>query len=181
MIALIDHYDSFTYNIVHYLKDFDIQVFLPHEVMIKDLDSYSHIILSPGYGHPKDCKIALEILKHYHQKKKILGICLGHQIIALYFGSKILKLKHPCHGKEEKITHYQGRLFKNIKGDLAVGRYHSLYVAKLGRSLMANCYSQDGVLMAFEHESLPIFGLQFHPESVLSNYGKEFLLNFLSL
>lgn len=178
-IALIDHYDSFTYNIVHYLKDFDIAVFYPNQIDETYLQKASHIILSPGYGHPKDAKETLSVLQRFYQQKKILGICLGHQIIAYYFNSKIRKLKNPCHGKTFLATHQDGILFKDVPKNFKIGRYHSLCVAQLNKVLRANCFSDDGVLMGFEHTKLPIFGLQFHPESILSDFGKKILLNFL--
>lgn len=179
MIAIIDHYDSFTYNIVHYLKDFRVDVFYPKQVKLEELEKYSHIILSPGYGHPKDCKVALRVLQQYYKSKKILGVCLGHQTIALFFKSKIAGLEFPCHGKSSLITSCSGRLFHGIEGGFQVGRYHSLYVEELGKDLEASCYTQDGVLMAFEHRELPIFGVQFHPESILSDCGKQILINFI--
>ncbi|SQH71315.1 anthranilate synthase component II [Helicobacter mustelae] len=179
MILLIDHYDSFTYNIVHYLKDFPLLVRHPQELDREEIHHYSHLILSPGPGHPKDCKVALEILECYHKSKKILGICLGHQIIAYYFGSKIAGLSAPMHGKISKISMHQGRLFTGIGEEFFVGRYHSLHVSDLKPPLRACAYSDDGILMALEHRDLPIFGLQFHPESILSDFGKEILRNFV--
>lgn len=180
-IAMIDHYDSFTYNIVYYLKDFNLEVFYPHKIDWDFLEESSHIIFSPGYGHPKDMKQSLKILEKIYFKKPILGICLGHQIIAYFFGSKICKLKNPFHGKTSLVTHSGSLLFQNIPHSFQVGRYHSLCVEDLQEPLRAICLSDDSVLMGLEHKTLPIYGLQFHPESILSKYGKEILMNFLEI
>ncbi|WP_104697555.1 MULTISPECIES: anthranilate synthase component II [unclassified Helicobacter] len=178
-ITMIDHYDSFTYNIVHYLKDFNLKVFYPHQIDWKFLENSSHVIFSPGYGHPKEMKHSLKILEKIYLKKPILGICLGHQIIAHFFNSKVCRLKNPFHGKTSVVTHYNSSLFQGIPNQFQVGRYHSLCVKNLQEPLRVNCLSDDGVVMGLEHQELPIYGLQFHPESILSRYGKDILMNFL--
>ena len=180
-IVLIDHYDSFTYNIVHALKMHEVMVFSPDGIDWGCLDLASHIILSPGFGHPRDARVSLEILKKYQGKKPILGICLGHQIIGHFFGSEIARLEAPCHGKEFVARHQGGVLFEGVPTSFRIGRYHSLYVKRLGEGLRGNCFSSDGILMGLEHESLPIFGLQFHPESILSEFCPEILRNFTNL
>ena len=180
-IALIDHYDSFSYNIIHALKKHEVMVLNPDDINWDCLNLASHIILSPGFGHPRDARASLEILEKYQDKKPILGICLGHQIIGHFFGSEIARLEAPCHGKEFVARHQGGVLFEGVPTSFKIGRYHSLYVEGLARNLRANCFSSDGVLMGLEHVSLPIFGLQFHPESILSEFCPEILRNFINL
>lgn len=182
-IVMIDHYDSFTYNIVHYLKDFNIKTFYYDKVDWDYLEESSHIILSPGHGHPKDMSNTLAILEKFYAIKPILGICLGHQIIAYFFNSQVGKLSQPYHGKisRVKICYKESALYKDIPQEFNVGRYHSLHVQTLSTDLRKNCISFDGVIMGLEHRVLPIFGLQFHPESILSEYGRDILLNFIKL
>lgn len=182
-IAMIDHYDSFTYNIVHYLKDFEIKTFYCNKVDWDYLQEASHIILSPGHGHPKDMKNTLAILKRFYTIKPILGICLGHQIIAYFFDSQVGKLSQPYHGKISKIRvcYKESLLYRHMPEEFNVGRYHSLHVQSLSAHLRKSCISSDGIIMGLEHRVLPIFGLQFHPESILSEYGREILLNFIEL
>ena len=183
-ILMIDHYDSFTHNLMYYLKPYSPHIITIDEITSltqKTLQGYSHLVLSPGYGHPKDASKTLRLLDKCYQDKKILGICLGHQIIAHFFGSKISKLPQPCHGKISKINILSGKLFTHLPSCFNIGRYHSLYVDKLAKNLHLCGATEDSTIMAFEHISLPIFGLQYHPESVLSDFGYEVLEQFCML
>ncbi|PAF48906.1 hypothetical protein BKH41_04570 [Helicobacter sp. 12S02232-10] len=182
-IAMIDNYDSFTYNLVHYIEALDqkIDVFKNDGIALKDLDSYSHILISPGFGNPQDAKINMDLIKHYAASKKILGVCLGHQCIAEAYGGKISRLFAPVHGKASIINLLPCALFEGLGSSLMVGRYHSLYVSSLGEELIALAYDNDGVIMALKHKLYDVYGVQFHPESVLSDGGKKILENFLKL
>lgn len=180
MIALIDNYDSFTYNIVHYLQELEQEVEVFEAKNIGELSSFSHIIISPGAGKPSEALESLEVIKTYAGVKPILGICLGHQCIAHCFGAKVQKGNIPIHGKTSKLTFLSHFLFKGYKQDIEVMRYHSLCVSDLGEELRAIAWSEDGVIMALEHKTLPLYGVQYHPESILSTNGKILLYNFIS-
>lgn len=181
-VLFLDHYDSFSHNLIHYLKNLGAQVelYTPSNLDYKKIDSCTHILLSPGYGHPKDAHTGLKLLAQCYRQKPILGICLGHQIIAHFFGSQVIHLD-PKHGKVFSITHNDSTLLSSLPQNFKVNRYHSLGLKRLKSPLKPCAYSEDGVIMALEHESLPIFGLQYHPESILSQYGYEVLARFLTL
>ncbi len=184
-MILIDNYDSFTYNIVQYLKELGItpKVFENDKITIeqlRDLD-FEHIIISPGAGNPDTAGISMEVIREFYKDKKILGVCLGHQCIAQFFGAKIVKAKEPCHGKVSEIIHTKSRLFKDIPEKFEVTRYHSLLVEDLPDLLIETAKTSDGICMAFEHKSLPIYGVQFHPEAILSQYGHKIFENFISI
>ncbi len=185
-MILIDNYDSFTYNIVQYLQELGIEprVYKNDEITINELINinFSGIIISPGPGNPKDSGISMDVIKNFYNKKKILGICLGHQCIAEFFGGKVVKSKKPTHGKISQIYFDKNSLlFKGMKQGFNVTRYHSLEVKNLPESLKVTAKTKDGVIMALEHKTLPIFGVQFHPEAILSEYGHELLNNFITL
>ncbi|PAF52053.1 aminodeoxychorismate/anthranilate synthase component II [Helicobacter sp. 13S00477-4] len=182
-IAMIDNYDSFTYNLIHYIEamEYKIDVYKNDAIKLIDLQSYTHFLISPGFGSPKDSGICLDIIKYYSHQKKILGICLGHQCIAQVFDSTISPLSNPIHGKTSIITLKKSVLFKGLPVHLKVGRYHSLYVSSLGENLLPLAFSEDGILMALKHKVFDVYGVQFHPESILSEGGKTILQNFLSL
>lgn len=185
MILLIDNFDSFTYNILHslYKISLDIVIVQSHVVTIEEIESIdpSHIILGPGPGNPDNAGITLECIKHFYKKKPILGICLGHQCLGAFFGAVVEKAKAPIHGKVSKISHDSSRLFKDIPTSFDSTRYHSLIVKDIKDPLRATAFSEDGQIMALEHNHLPIFGLQFHPESFASTYGDTLFSNFLNI
>ena len=179
MIALIDNYDSFTYNIVQYLQELGSEVAVFEANDIGNLDEFSHIIISPGAGKPSQAQGSLGVIGKYARVKPILGICLGHQCIAHFFGGKVRKGTEPIHGKTSKLRFMQDMLFEGCEQGFEVMRYHSLCVSDVGEELEAIAWSEDGVIMALRHKRLPIYGLQYHPESILSSNGKRVLSNFL--
>lgn len=187
-MILIDNYDSFTYNVVQYLEELGIEpkIFENDKVTIDELKSldFDSIIISPGAGNPNTAGISMAALEEFYKTKKILGICLGHQCIAKFFGANIAKSKNPTHGKTSKIFVCENsKLFKNLPKNFDVTRYHSLEVEKssMPSSLKITAETQDGTIMALEHDALPIYGVQFHPEAILTQYGHELLRNFIEI
>lgn len=187
-MILIDNYDSFTYNVVQYLEELGIEpkIFENDKVTIDELKSldFDSIIISPGAGNPDTAGISMAALEEFYKTKKILGICLGHQCIAKFFGANIAKSKNPTHGKTSKIFVCENsKLFKNLPKSFDVTRYHSLEVEKssIPQSLKITAETQDGTIMALEHDALPIYGVQFHPEAILTQYGHELLRNFIDI
>ena len=187
-MILIDNYDSFTYNIVQYLEELGVEpkIFENDKVTIDELKSldFDSIIISPGAGNPDTAGISMAVLEEFYKTKKILGICLGHQCIAKFFGANIAKSKNPTHGKTSKIFVCENsKLFKNLPKNFDVTRYHSLEVDKFSMppDLKITAETQDGTIMALEHNALPIYGVQFHPEAILTQYGHELLKNFIEI
>ena len=190
MILMIDNYDSFVFNVEQYLKemtDDEVITVRNDAITIDDIKKInpSKIIFSPGPKHPKDSGICLEILNNTDELGNIpiLGICLGHQAIGMNFGGKIKRLENPLHGKTSEITVLSENsvLFKNLPKKFKVMRYHSLYVDDIPEDLEVTAKSEDGVAMAVEHKSKNIFGIQFHPESIFTEYGKNMIRNFLNI
>ena len=190
MILMIDNYDSFVFNVEQYLKemtDDEVITVRNDAITIDDIKKMnpSKIIFSPGPKHPKDSGICLEILNNIDEMGNIpiLGICLGHQAIGMNFGGEIRRLENPLHGKTSEITVLSENsvLFKNLPKKFKVMRYHSLYVDNIPEELEVTARSEDGVAMAVEHKSKNIFGIQFHPESFFTEYGKNMIRNFLNI
>ena len=190
MILMIDNYDSFVFNVEQYLKemtDDEVITVRNDAITIDDIKKMnpSKIIFSPGPKHPKDSGICLEILNNTDELGNIpiLGICLGHQAIGMNFGGEIKRLENPLHGKTSEITVLSENsvLFKNLPKKFKVMRYHSLYVDDIPETLEVTAKSEDGVAMAVEHKSKNIFGIQFHPESFFTEYGKNMIRNFLNI
>ena len=190
MILMIDNYDSFVFNVEQYLKeitDDEVITVRNDAITIDDIKKMnpSKIIFSPGPKHPKDSGICLEILNNTDELGNIpiLGICLGHQAIGMNFGGEIKRLENPLHGKTSEITVLSENsvLFKNLPKKFKVMRYHSLYVDDISEDLEVTAKSEDGVAMAVEHKSKNIFGIQFHPESIFTEYGKNMIRNFLNI
>ena len=190
MILMIDNYDSFVFNVEQYLKemtDDEVITVRNDAITIDDIKKMnpSKIIFSPGPKHPKDSGICLEILNNTDELGNIpiLGICLGHQAIGMNFGGEIKRLENPLHGKTSEITVLSENsvLFKNLPKKFKVMRYHSLYVDDIPEALEVTAKSEDGVAMAVEHKSKNIFGIQFHPESIFTEYGKNMIRNFLNI
>ena len=190
MILMIDNYDSFVFNVEQYLKemtDDEVITVRNDAITIDDIKKMnpSKIIFSPGPKHPKDSGICLEILNNTDELGNIpiLGICLGHQAIGMNFGGEIKRLENPLHGKTSEITVLSENsvLFKNLPKKFKVMRYHSLYVNDIPEDLEVTAKSEDGVAMAVEHKSKNIFGIQFHPESIFTEYGKNMIRNFLNI
>lgn len=187
MFLLIDNYDSFTYNLWHYFGELGAEV----EVRRNDVLSADEalamkpegIILSPGPCDPDQAGICLELIKKAAGSLPIIGVCLGHQSIAQAFGAKIVRAPAPMHGKISPITHTNTGVFKDIPSPLNVTRYHSLTIdpASMPDCLTITSTSDDGVIMGVQHKEFDIHGVQFHPESIQSEYGHQLLKNFLDL
>ena len=183
-VVIIDHEDSFTYNIVELLRKAGQT---PEVVSIKQLEmsslaAFDKFILSPGPGLPENYHLTKQILNTYKNYKKILGICLGHQIIAQNFGAKVINLNQVIHGQNKQIiTKQDTKLFQNIPATFNVGLYHSWIVSQneFPKDLKVTAQTKQGGIMAIAHRELPIFGVQFHPESYISEYGLEIIKNFL--
>ena len=180
-IALIDNYDSFTYNLYDYICRLgaDCQVYRNDEVQIDQLADFDSIVLSPGPKRPSDAAQLMNIIEKYYKLKPILGICLGHQALGEFFGAKLVNATIPVHGKTSLIQHSENDIFKDFENPMQVMRYHSLLLQDLPLSLISLASTYKNELMAFRHSTLPIWGLQFHPESILSPSGLRLLENWM--
>jgi anthranilate synthase component 2 len=186
MIAVIDNYDSFTYNLVQYLGELgaETQVFRNDAISVSDLDALapSHIVISPGPGNPSEAGISGEIIRRMGARQPILGVCLGHQCIGEAFGGQVVRAPRLMHGKTSPVYHYGRDIFQGVPSPFEAGRYHSLIVAEpLPEVLEITAFTREGEVMALRHSSQPIYGVQFHPESILTADGKRILRNFLEL
>ncbi len=187
MILLIDNYDSFTYNLYQYMGIFeqDIKVVRNDKITIEEIEKLNpdRIVISPGPKSPTEAGICIEVIKHFYDKKPILGICLGHQSIGAAFGATVTYAKALFHGKQSTITHDQTGLFVGIPATIKVARYHSLAVVE---STLPDCFkvtakTEDGEIMSMEHREYPVYGIQFHPESIYTEHGKKIIENFLNI
>ncbi len=188
MFLLIDNYDSFTYNLYHYLKEIgvEVEVHRNDQISVEQCLSpkYTGIVISPGPCTPNDAGICLDLIAKSFDKKPILGVCLGHQSIAQVFGAQIVKGEKPMHAKISTIQHTQeSRLYDKIPPKLMVTRYHSLVVhpPSLPSCLKVTAVSEDAVIQSIEHIEFPVFGVQYHPESIASEYGHRILENFVEI
>lgn len=185
MILLIDNYDSFTYNLYQYIGTFtsDIQVVRNDKITIQEIRELKpeKIVLSPGPKSPKEAGICMDVVKEFYDSIPILGICLGHQCIGEAFGGVVSYAKELFHGKQSEITHDGQGIFKGINSLVKVARYHSLAVQKesLPECLIVTAETEDGEIMAVRHKKYPVYGLQFHPESIYTEHGKRMIENFL--
>ncbi|WP_135075684.1 aminodeoxychorismate/anthranilate synthase component II [Terasakiella sp. SH-1] len=184
MILLIDNYDSFVYNLSRYCEELysDTRVVRNDAISIDEINTLNPqaIILSPGPCGPGQAGICLDVVKSFAGTIPILGVCLGHQVIAQHYGATVRRSKIPMHGKSSLIQHDETGLFHGLPNPLQVGRYHSLSVDS-SDDLQINATSPDGEIMAIRHKSDPVFGVQFHPESILTHHGHDVLKNFLKL
>ncbi len=183
-ILVIDNYDSFVYNLVHYLREFDCEVDVVRNdhIAFNEMDNYDKVLLSPGPGIPSEAGKLMEVIKKVAGKKSILGVCLGHQAIAEFYGGKLINLKKVFHGVAENLNISEGNeyFFKNIPPKIKVGRYHSWIVEKnLPECLLVTSVDDEGMVMSFRHKKFDIRGVQFHPESVLTEYGKVMIKNWI--
>lgn len=186
MLLLIDNYDSFTYNLKDYLGQLgeECLVVRNDEISIEALKQlhFTKIVISPGPQRPADAGILMDVLKEFHSTHPILGICLGHQAIGEFFGGELVKAIYPMHGKVSDITHAQEGIFVNIPTPFRVCRYHSLTIESVSNTpLKVMAQTISGEVMALKHSELPIWGVQFHPEAILTQYGMVLLKNWLSL
>lgn len=186
MILLIDNYDSFTYNLYQYFGTFtdDIQVVRNDKITIEEIEEMNpeKIVLSPGPKSPKEAGICLDVIRHFYEKKPILGICLGHQCIGEAFGATVSYAKQIVHGKQSVIEHVENGIFQGIEGEIKVARYHSLAILEetLPECLEVLARTKDGEIMAVAHKNYPVLGLQFHPESIYTEHGKRMIENFVN-
>ena len=184
-MVLIDNYDSFTYNLVHYLEELncDVVVLRNDEFEIEELQSFDAIILSPGPGIPSESGLLLEVIKTYASTKKILGMCLGHQAIGEVFGATLVNLDTVFHGVSTTITitDTTETLFSNLPQQIEVGRYHSWVInpTDLPETLEVTSVSENGEIMSIRHKNFNVKGVQFHPESILTPSGKTILANWI--
>lgn len=187
MICLIDNYDSFTFNLVHYLGELgaEVAVHRNDKVTSGDVigDDPDAIVLSPGPCTPKEAGICLELIAEASPSIPILGVCLGHQAIGHAFGGKVVRAPEPVHGKLSVIRHEGAGIFRGINAPFQATRYHSLVVERAGlpRELTVTADTDDGLVMGLAHAQLPVHGVQFHPESIASEHGHLMLKNFLDI
>lgn len=185
MILMIDNYDSFTYNLVHYLEELGekVEVYRNDKITVEKIAELSPeiIVISPGPKTPTEAGITLEALKKFYKIIPILGICLGHQSIIQMLGGEIIRAKEPVHGKVDNIIHIGIGVFKGLKNPLQVTRYHSLLAnpEKLPKDLEVTAKTKDGEIMGVRHRKYQLEGVQFHPEALLTECGHEMLANFL--
>lgn len=186
MILLIDNYDSFVFNLSRYVSELGFQpcVKRNNQVSLQEIEALnpSHIIISPGPCTPLQAGISMDVIQHFGERKvPILGVCLGHQAIGQVFGGTVLRAKRPMHGKSSLIQHIGENVFANLPNPLRVARYHSLIVSDedFPSMLKVTAYCDEGEIMALQHRSFPIFGVQFHPESILTEKGYDLINNFL--
>ncbi len=184
-VLLLDNFDSFTYNLFHYLDalDCDVTVARNNAVSIEEIAFFDKIVLSPGPGLPNEAGKMSEIISFYASSKPILGVCLGMQALGEYFGGKLYNQSIVKHGVAEKCKHnFESKIFHKVPEIFEVGLYHSWAVnISKTKELKATAYSENDILMAFEHQTLPIYGVQFHPESLMTTDGKTILQNFINI
>jgi len=187
MLLMIDNYDSFTYNLVQYFGELgaDVRVFRNDEITLSQIESLNpdHICISPGPCSPKEAGISVATLQHFAGKIPMLGVCLGHQAIGEAFGGKVIRAQRAMHGKTDIVhTNRQG-VFAGLPESFTVTRYHSLVIERISLPdcLQITATTDDGEIMGVRHKQFPIEGVQFHPESILSEYGHELLQNFLRI
>jgi anthranilate synthase/aminodeoxychorismate synthase-like glutamine amidotransferase len=185
--VLIDNNDSFTYNIVELIRKIPgsvLTVLSSSSLRIEELEEYDKFIISPGPGLPYEFPVLKEIIKKYYREKSMLGICLGHEAIAQFFGAELAHLPLVVHGQSREISVLGGsEVFKNIPKKFNVGLYHSWVIDKIyfPKNLEIIGISEDKNIMAYQHKELKLFGFQFHPESIITEYGKELMENFLNI
>ncbi|GAB7125852.1 aminodeoxychorismate/anthranilate synthase component II [Silvimonas sp. JCM 19000] len=185
MLLMIDNYDSFTYNLVQYFGELkqDVVVHRNDEISIAQIEELDpkYIVVSPGPCFPHEAGISIDAIKHFAGKKPIMGVCLGHQAIGEAFGGKIVHAKSLMHGKTSPVTHTDKGMFHQLPSPFTATRYHSLVIERdsLPDSLEVTAWTEDGEIMGVRHKTLPIEGVQFHPESILTEHGHQMLQNFL--
>lgn len=184
-VFVIDNYDSFTYNLVQYLGELgaEICVYRNDAVTIREVEALapSHVVISPGPGDPSEAGISNDVIRELGQRRPVLGVCLGHQCMGQVFGGQVVRAPRLMHGKTSPVYHNGDPLFAGLPSPFEATRYHSLIVAEpLPEALEVTAFTAEGEVMALRHRTLPVFGVQFHPESILTHGGKQLLRNFLS-
>ena len=187
MILMIDNYDSFTYNLVQYLGELgeDLQVFRNDKISIAEIEELNpeRIVISPGPGTPLEAGISNEVIRHFTGQVPILGVCLGHQCISHVFGGDIVRASRLMHGKTSMIHHNGETIYNGLENPFEATRYHSLILKKetMPNCLELNAWTDQDEIMGVQHKEYPIWGVQFHPESILTHEGKKLLANFLAI
>ena len=186
MVLLIDNYDSFTWNLAQYLGELGAPPVVKRndEITCEEIEALrpERIVISPGPGRPESAGISIEVIRRFGPRMPLLGVCLGHQAIGVAFGGEVVRAPQLMHGKTSPVTHDGKGVFRGVSQPFTAGRYHSLIVADpLPTDLEATARTEDGTLMGVRHTSLPVHGVQFHPESVLTGEGRQLLKNFLEL
>jgi len=186
MLLMIDNYDSFTYNLVQYFGELgaDVRVFRNDAVTLEQIAALhpTHLVISPGPCAPEQASISVPAIRHFAGKLPILGVCLGHQSIGAAFGGKVVHAKQPMHGKTSPVRHGGQGVFRGLPDPLTCTRYHSLAIERqsLPAELEITAWTEDGEIMGVRHRSLAVEGVQFHPESIMSERGHDLLRNFLT-
>ena len=188
MVLVIDNYDSFTYNLVQYLGELgaDVRVRRNDAVTIGEIEAMhpDQILISPGPGRPEDAGVSVDVIRHFGGTTPVLGVCLGHQAIGIVYGGTVCRAATPMHGKTSTVVHDGRGVFGGISDPFPAGRYHSLVIspeAIPGELEVAARTQEDGTIMAVRHRTYPVHGVQFHPESVLTDEGRHMLKNFLDV
>ena len=187
MLLMIDNYDSFTYNLVQYLGELgeELVVARNDQITLQEVRELkpAGIVISPGPGSPKDAGVSNALIKTFAGEVPILGVCLGHQCIGEVFGGQVVRAKRLMHGKTSQILHDGRQLFRGLPNPFEATRYHSLIVQREGlpSELQTTAWTKEGEIMGLRHRHLPVYGVQFHPESILTKSGKDLLRNFLRL
>lgn len=187
MILILDNYDSFTYNLVQYLgeKKADLTVIRNDEYNVDNLLALNptHIVLSPGPCTPDEAGVSMELVQKCPENIPLMGICLGHQSIGQAFGADVIRAPYLMHGKLSSVLHDGQQIYQNIPSPMSATRYHSLVIApeSLPDCLRVTAWTEDGIIMGIQHKSRPIFGIQYHPESIRTPWGKQILHQFLDL
>ncbi len=187
MILVIDNYDSFTYNLVQFLGEMgaDLRVVRNDQTTLDDVRAMqpTHIVISPGPGTPDDGGVSLDVIKQMGATTPVLGVCLGHQCIGQAYGGVVLRAPKVMHGKTSMIYHNNDGIFANVPNPFEATRYHSLVVqeATLPEVLTVTARTEDGEIMGLRHREYPVYGVQFHPESILTTYGPRILRNFIEV
>jgi len=185
MLLMIDNYDSFTYNLVQYFAELgaEVQVYRNDEISVEQIENLKpqHIVVSPGPCTPNEAGISVAAIKYFAGKIPVLGVCLGHQSIGQAFGGKIIHAKQLMHGKTSPIFHNNTSVFRGLPSPFIATRYHSLVIEKesIPDCLEITAWTEDGEIMGVRHRSLAVEGVQFHPESILTEHGHDMLKNFL--
>jgi anthranilate synthase/aminodeoxychorismate synthase-like glutamine amidotransferase len=188
MVLVIDNYDSFTYNLVQYLGELGatVRVRRNDQVTIDEISAMApeHIVISPGPGRPEDAGISCDVIRRFGPTTPILGVCLGHQAIGVVYGGTVCRAQAPMHGKTSTVVHDGSGVFSGLQAPFQAGRYHSLVIAGdrvPGELEVTARTKEDNTIMAVRHRSYPVHGVQFHPESVLTDEGRRLLRNFLDM
>ena len=188
MVFVLDNYDSFTYNLVQYLGELGVRPLVRRndKVTLDEIAAMAptHIVISPGPGRPEDAGVTPDVIRRFGPTTPVLGVCLGHQAIGMVYGGSVVRAPAPLHGKTSAVDHDGRGVFAGLSSPFEAGRYHSLVVAAEGLPASLEIAARtrtDGIIMGLRHRKYPVHGVQFHPESVLTDEGRQLLRNFLSL